>query len=76
MSRYYSAEVMHKDDFDIPFTKKPGEVIYDAKTRMGPWATMTQASFDVYGIGVLGIGYGQKYVRDEHGHLNCVEGGA
>ena len=75
MTRYLSAEAMSKDDFDIPFTKQTGEVIYDAKTKFGPWATMTEASYRTYGVGVLGIGFGQKYIRDEQGHLNLVEGG-
>ncbi|MCJ1903190.1 hypothetical protein MR829_22945 [Paracoccus versutus] len=75
MTRYLSAEAMSKDDFDVPFTKQTGEVIYDAKTKFGPWATMTEASYRTHGVGVLGIGFGQKYVRDEQGHLNLVEGG-
>lgn len=72
--RYLSAEKMSKDDFDIPFTNKPGEVIYDAKTKMGPWATMTQASFEKHAFGRLGQGFGQKYIRQENGELHKVEG--
>lgn len=74
MTRYLSAEKMSKDDFGIPFTNQKGEVVYDAKTKMGPWATMTEQSFGLYGFGSLGLGFGQKYVRDENGHLNKVEG--
>lgn len=74
MTRYLSAESASKDDFNIPFTKEKGEVVYDAKTALGPWAMMTQDSFDRYGLGRLGLGFGQKYVRDENGHLNKVEG--
>lgn len=74
MSRYYSAERMRADDFNVPFTNKKDEVVYDAKTKFGPWATMTQASFNMYGCGRLGTGYGQKYVRNEAGELIKVEG--
>lgn len=73
--RYVSAEQMSADDFGVPFTFKKGEVIYDAKTVMGPWATMTEKSFAIYGMNRLGIGYGQKYVRQsDHGHLIMKEG--
>lgn len=74
MTRYLSAERMTKDDFDQPFTMEEGEVVYDAATRMGPWATMTQASFDVFGRGQLGLGLGQKYVRNAAGELHKTEG--
>lgn len=73
MPRYTSAEKMTKDDFGNKFTKAEGEAVYDAKTRMGPWATMTQAAFDMYGVG-LGTGKGQKYVRNAENHLLKVEG--
>lgn len=74
MPRYLSAEKMRADDFGNVFTNKPGEVVYDAKTVHGPWATMTQAAFDMYGTGKLGLGLGQKYVRNECGELHKVEG--
>ena len=72
--RYLSAEKMSKDDFGDLFTNKPGEVIYDAMTRGGPWVTMTQASFEKHAFGRLGLGFGQKYVRQENGELHKVEG--
>jgi hypothetical protein len=34
--------------------------LYDAKTRMGPWAVLCTDCFDAVGIG-LGTGLGQKY---------------
>lgn len=79
MGRYISAEKMDRDDFQIPFTKKEGEVVYDAATegrggRAGPWATMTQESFELHGLGRLGLGLGQKYVRNAAGELHKVEG--
>lgn len=72
--RYVSAEYMTKDDFGQPFTNKTGEKVYDAKTRMGPWATMSEASFKVHGAGKLGLGVGQCYVRQDNGELHKVEG--
>lgn len=68
--RYISAESKTEDDFGEKFTMKEGEVIYDAATKtFGRWAMMTQQSFDIYGHGKLGVGFGQKYVRDSRGFL-------
>jgi hypothetical protein len=72
--RYLSAENLSQDDFEQPFTKLEDEVVYDAKTRLGPWATMTEASWKVFGIGRLGLGLGQKYVRNAAGQLHKVAG--
>jgi len=77
--RYVSAETMTFDDFKVPFTHEVGEVVYDAKTIYGSWATMTQKSFESYAHqsvrGNLGTGRGQKYVRNYKGHLVLNEGG-
>lgn len=73
--RYLSAERMTQDDLGKPFTMLEGEVIYDAKTVSGPWATMTQATYDLIGHPCgLGLGKGQKYVRQANGQLWKVEG--
>lgn len=74
MARYLSAETMTKDDFGVEFTNKEGEIVYDAKTGMGPWATMTEASFKRYGIGAIGQGVGQKYQRNAAGELHKIGG--
>jgi hypothetical protein len=74
MTRYLSAEDMDMDDFGDAFTLKEGEIVYDAKTVHGPWATMTEASFKTHGTGQLGTGKGQKYKRNERGELHKVEG--
>lgn len=42
------------DDEKIP------DVIYDCKTRMGPWACLCERHFRTHGIG-LGTGRGQMY---------------
>ena len=73
VERYLSAEKMSHDDFDEKFTNEPGEVVYDAATMNGPWATMTQKSYNLYARpGGLGTGKGQKYVRQENGELHKV----
>jgi hypothetical protein len=73
--RYLTAENMTKDDFGHGFTNQKGEVIYDARTKYrGQWATMTEDSFKIHGHGLLGQGFGQKYVRQENGELHKVEG--
>ncbi len=45
--------------------------LYDAKTKLGPWATMCGYCFEGLGIG-LGTGKGQKYVKDETGQFVSV----
>jgi hypothetical protein len=72
-TRYLSAEGLSEDDFHEPFTNEAGEVVYDGATRDGTWATMTEQSFRRFGVG-LGVGRGQKYVRQPNGQLHKVEG--
>lgn len=69
MSRYVSAEVMTHDDFGVPFTMEEGEIVYDARTKKGSWATMTEESWKKHGMGQLGLGMGQKYQRQADGTL-------
>jgi hypothetical protein len=73
--RYLSAEKLMEDDFGQPFTHQEGEFVYDAATISGPWATMTEQSWKIFGAStVLGLGRGQKYRRDAEGKLWKVEG--
>ena len=74
MTRYFSAERATHDDFAYPFTGKEGEVVYDAKTKGGPWAMMSETAYKIFGAGKLGTGYGQKYVRNAAGELHKVKG--
>jgi hypothetical protein len=52
-SRYWSSPVPPTDDFDLPLTR----VLIDAKTKYGPWALITEASFLTHGCGKLGLGW-------------------
>jgi hypothetical protein len=72
--RYVSAESMTADDFGTAFTNKEGELVYDAATKQGPWATMTHENFLKYGRGKLGLGLGQKYQRQANGQLHKIGG--
>ena len=74
--RYLSAEGKKTDDFGVKFTNRFGENVYDAKTKTGPWAMMTETSWKLYGKGVLGIGRGQRYTRNKAGELVLTEGGS
>lgn len=67
---YWITPLGSADDFGIPFDK----VMYDAKTRMGPWANMAPSSFRTYGLGRLGTGFGQKYEKQADGRWLKVEG--
>jgi hypothetical protein len=62
------------DDFDSPYDLKPGGIMYDARTKHGPWANMTEDSFQVHGAGRLGPGYGQKYQMQEDGRWLKIAG--
>lgn len=72
--RYLSAESMTTDDFGVHFTMQAGEIVYDARTHSGHWATMTEQSFKQHAIGTLGLGKGQKYMRQFNKQLWKIEG--
>lgn len=42
--------------------KQIENILYDARTHNGCWATMCEKCFHKHTDGVLGTGYGQKYV--------------
>lgn len=67
---YWQGFLGSTDDFGRPY----GEVMYDAKTTMGPWANMAEESYRVHGVGKLGTGYGQKYEKQADGRWLKVEG--
>ena len=49
------------------------EILYDAKTNLGCWATMCNRCYIKHGLGV-GKGVGQKYVKNEQGKFKKVAG--
>lgn len=51
-----------------------GAVMFDGKTKHGPWAIMGEAAWELYGCGRLGAGFGQKYRRNEAGEFYISEG--
>jgi hypothetical protein len=46
----------------------------DGKTKNGPWAIMSPTTWSKYGCGRLGVGFGQRYVRQLDGRFKKVEG--
>jgi hypothetical protein len=67
---YWTGVIGDFDDFgDMIFNE-----FIDGKTNKGPWAIMTPTTFDVYGVGKLGTGYGQRYRKQGNGKWLKVEG--
>jgi len=72
--RYLSAERKTEDDFGVTFIMQPGEYVYDARViGTTKWACMSQASFNRFTDHKLGVGLGQRYQRNEEGHLIQVK---
>lgn len=69
-AKYWLSPVGEKDDFG----DKIKDIIIDGKTKMGPWGLMTERSYQQYGIGKLGMGYGQKYKKQSDGKWLKIEG--
>ncbi len=45
-----------------------GEVLYDARTKFGPWATLCSACFPEIGLSTkMGLGLGQRYRKNNEG---------
>lgn len=56
------------------YGSKYGNIMYDAKTKFGYWANMSEDSWKEFGIGKLGIGLGQKYEKQDNGRWLKIEG--
>ena len=56
--------------------RKLGDVMYDGKVNSGngQWAIMDAQSWERYGCGKLGTGFGQKYLRGSDGLFYGSEG--
>jgi|WetSurSiteA1Bulk_404760.scaffolds.fasta_scaffold85801_1 hypothetical protein len=48
------------DDFGNPY----GKVMYDAATKNGLWANMSEKSFKLHGRGKLGTGFGIWFISN------------
>lgn len=67
---YWLTTVPSHDDFRQPIR----DVFIDGRSRMGPWGLFTPDSWRYYGTGRLGVGWGQRYVRQDDGRWLKVEG--
>ncbi len=67
---YWMGELGDRDNFESLYNG----TMYDGKTKMGPWANMSEWSWNKYGVGKLGIGSGQKYKKQPDGRWLKVEG--
>jgi hypothetical protein len=68
--RYWAGKIGPLDDLGVPYDG----IMIDARTKHGPWANMSLKSWRVHGLGKLGTGYGQKYVKQADGRWLKVEG--
>ena len=39
------------------------DACYDGKTTAGPWAYMCETHWEKYGLGRIGLGFGQRLVK-------------
>ena len=56
------------------FGREYDDEMIDGATRQGPWANMTPRSWAIHGIGRLGLGCGQRYLKQPDGRWLKVEG--
>jgi hypothetical protein len=69
---YWMGHIGPKDDFGMTIKDE----FIDGKTRLGhgPWAIMVPQSWRAYGVGTLGLGWGQRYKKQKDGRWLKVEG--
>lgn len=60
---YWLSSLGDLDDFGDAYSN----VMIDGKTKRGPWANMTETSWQRHGIGKLGLGFGQRYEKQSDG---------
>lgn len=68
--RYWSGNPPEEDDFGLTIKDE----FIDGRTTIGPWAFMTPTSWKRIGVGRLGLGYGQRYKKQDDGRWLKVEG--
>jgi hypothetical protein len=67
---YWNGKITH-----CQITNKPlGDVMYDARLPTGQWGNIGQEAFEAYRCR-LGVGFGQKYERQEDDRWLLIEGG-
>jgi hypothetical protein len=69
----WTSHVGQNDDFGAPIKHEVGGIVIDGKTKAGPWALMNPTSHQLFGCG-LGLGLGQKYVKQADGRWLKTEG--
>ncbi len=69
-NRYWMGDVGADDDFNEPID----DTFYDGATIMGPWGIMTPRSWRRVGCGRVGLGFAQKYEKQDDGRWLKVEG--
>lgn len=72
---YWLAAVPEVDNFGHTITDEfiDGQCDPQGSYR-GTWAIFSPYSWNRYGCGQFGTGYGQRYVRQDDGHFMKVEG--
>jgi hypothetical protein len=67
---YWRGPMHRTDHFGIPYRN----TMIEGRTKMGPWANMTEESWRHFGVGQLGDNLGQKYQRQTDGRWLKIEG--
>jgi hypothetical protein len=68
--KYWSGDLGDHDDFGSTYKN----IMIDGQTKFGRWANMTETNWRIYGVGKLGIGFGQKYQKQADGRWLKIEG--
>ena len=68
--KYWMSPIPIHDDFGEELV----DIFIDGKTKFGPWGIMTPNNYKKFGIGVLGLGFGQKYQKQPDGKWLKIEG--
>lgn len=68
--KFWRGLVKSIDDFGCPITDE----FIDGKTQRGPWAIMSLVSWEAHGFYRLGVGFGQKYKKQDNGRWLKIEG--
>jgi hypothetical protein len=74
--RFWLSKVPVLDDFGELITNEfiDGRLGYGKGRSMRPWGFFTPASWETFGCGRLGSGYGQRYEKQADGRFLKVEG--